>query len=69
MLKYNVKSGCKLLLVLVQSYARQLGVDSQNNDPLLSLWGKDKDKEGKKVVCVESRNMQLGTWKEKESSQ
>ena len=69
MLKYNVTSGCELLLVLVQPYPRQSGVDSQNNNLLLSLWGKDKDKEGKKVVWVESRNMQLGTWKEKESSQ
>ena len=62
----EIKPGCKSMLVLAQPYPRQSGVDSQNNNLLLSLWGKDKDKEGKKVVWVESRNMQLGTWKEKE---
>ena len=69
MLTYNVKSGCKLLLVLVQPYPRQSGVDSQNDNLILSFWGKDKDKEGKRVVWVESRNMQLGTWEEKKSTQ
>ena len=69
MLKYNVKSGCKLLLVLVQPYPRESGVDSQNDNLILSFWGKDKDKEGKRVVWVESRNMQLGTWEEKKSTQ
>ena len=69
MLTYNVKSGCKLLLVLVQPYPRQSGVDSQNDNLILSFWGKDKDKEGKRVFWVESRNMQLGTWEEKKSTQ
>ena len=69
MLKYNVKSGCKLLLVLVQPYPRESGVHSQNDNLILSFWGKDKDKEGKRVVWVESRNMQLGTWEEKKSTQ
>ena len=37
MLTYNVKSGCKLLLVLVQPYPRQSGVDSQNDNLILSF--------------------------------